>query len=175
MKESFLNIKLKSKGTVLNVNGDKVTINKSFEKRLGDKGLLQKDVQAIAKMIRDKITSNIYRGKRYDTGGNVKPLTNKAYIKRKGSSRVLINTGKMLQGVMVAKEGSNYVVRMKKNKYPKVTKPLGPGRNRKTSGQTPTVEQVASWVNVERPFFGINKKDLKTFTKAVITDRLFKK
>lgn len=172
MKESFLNIKLKSKGNVLNVNGDKITLNKSFEKRLGDKGILQKDVQTIAKMIRDKITSNIYRGKRYD-GGNVKALTSKAYMKRKGSSRVLINTGKMLDGVVVAKQGKDIIVRMKNTKYPKKVNPLGAGKGWTVKNPL-TVSKVAEYVNAERPFFGITKKDLSIFTKAVIKDRLFK-
>lgn len=170
---SFLNIKIKTKGKVLNVNGTNVTLNKSLEKRLGDKGILQKDALTIAKMIRDKITSNIYKGVRYDTGGKVKALTSRAYIKRKGSSRVLINTGKMLDGVIVDKKGKDILVRMKNVKYPKKVKPLGAGKGW-TVKNPPTVSEVAGYVNAERPFFGINKKDLTNFTKIVIKDRLFK-
>lgn len=178
MAEKFLNIKIQSKGDFIKVNGENITVGSRLEKRLGDKGILQKDVQAIAKMLRDKITSNIYKGKRFD-GGNVIALAKSTRDKKK-SSRVLIDTGKMLGGVIVSKENGAVIVRMKKDKYPMNVKPLGPRKNTKNKSKGETIEQVAKWINEgtdtmpARPFFGYTKKDITNFTKAVIKDRLFR-
>jgi len=164
MAEKFLNLKITSRGKLLNVSGQTIKLSEGIKKRLGDKGLLKKDLKRIAQFIRDDISLNINRGKRFDTGGKVKALA-PATIKRKGFSKPLYETGKMVLGVIVEDKGGVVNVRMKKDKYPK-----------KSKGQkkTPTVEQVAKWNNESRPFFGINKKNLTKFTNEALRERLFR-
>lgn len=162
MPEKFLNLKITSRGKLLNVSGKTVKLNEGIKKRLGSKGLLKKDLKRIGQMIRDNISLNINRGRRYDTGGAVKGLA-PSTIRRKGFSKPLYETGKMLLGVIVEDKGGVVNVRMKKDRYPKRGK-----------GKAPTVEQVAKWNNETRPFFGVNKKDLTKFTNEVLRERLFK-
>lgn len=165
----FLNIKITTKNNVLTVDNKKLDLGKRITSRLGDRKILKKDEEVLAKMIRDKISSNIARGLTY-TGKPVRALA-QSTIKAKGFSRPLYDTGKMLLGVIVAKEGNSTVVRMKRDKYPKR------GKSKKSA---PTVAQVAGWVNEgtsnmpSRPFFGITKKDLTNFAKIVIKEKLFK-
>jgi len=164
MAEKFLNLKITSRGKLLNVSGQTVKIGERLKRRLGDQGFLKKDTRKIGQMIRDQISSNIARGLRYDTKQPVKRLKS-ATIKRKGFSKPLVETGKMLLGVIVEYKGGDVIVRMKKNKYPK-----------KSKGQTSsaTVEDVAKYNQKTRPFFGINKKDLTKFTKIIAGGKLLK-
>ncbi|HUX60005.1 MAG TPA: hypothetical protein VMV32_01735 [Ignavibacteriaceae bacterium] len=167
MADSFLNIKLsRSRGNrILKINNDKAII--LDPRRLPDKKILKKQVKEIAELIRYQIFRNILEGKRYD-GKNVAGLA-LSTIRKKGSSRPLVDTGKMAYSVVVAEEGGKTVVRMSRNRYPK-----------KGKGSAPTVEEVAGYLQTgnskmpARPFFGITKKDLNNFVKIVIKDRLFK-
>ena len=178
MAESLLNIKITTTGGLLEVDGKGVKLNKNIEKKLSDKGILKKDLLTIGKMVRDQITSNIYRGLRFDTKTPVKALA-KSTIKAKGFSKPLVNTGKMLLGVIVESKGDAVIVRMKDTHYPRKKSKKYKAGSRKTP--TPTVAEVAAW-NSEgtdripaRPFFGINKTDMKKFSQIVFKDRLFKK
>ena len=160
----MVKVEVKSSGKNIVVFGNKIDIGKQLQQKLSDKGLLKKDLNSIAFLIRDKIKKNISSGVRYDTGGRVVKLA-KSTIDRKGSSVPLIDTGKMLSSVVVAKEDNKVIVRMKNVRYPKQSKPR------------PTVSQVAKWVNEgtdnmpSRPFFGITKKDATMFTKLVLKER----
>ena len=156
MAESFLNIKLSGKGNILSYSGGQLKLSKNFEKRLGDKGLLKRDVVEIAGMIRDKIEANIRNAKTF-TGRPVAPLK-PSTIKRKKHSRPLYETGKLASSVMVETKGSAAVVRLKADR-----------------AEIGGYLQVGRSDMKARPFFGITKKDLSMFTKSVITDRLFKK
>jgi hypothetical protein len=181
-----LKVDLKYRGGVFTVGDNKIQLGSRILSKLSDKGVLQKDIAEIAQLVRDQISSNIARAKRYDTKGNVVKLA-RSTIKQKGFSRPLVNTGKMLLGVIVAKEGSNYIIRMSKDKYPvikskrKKSYTLGDRKLPRKPSAAPTVAQVAEWVNdgtktmPSRPFFGINKTDATKFVNTVLKDRLFKK
>jgi phage gpG-like protein len=165
----MVKVEVKSSGKNIVVFGNKIDIGKQLQQKLSDKGLLKKDLNSIAFLIRDKIKKNISSGVRYDTGGRVVKLA-KSTIDRKGSSVPLIDTGKMLSSVVVAKEDNKVIVRMKNVRYPKLS-------TSKKSKPRPTVSQVAKWVNEgtdnmpSRPFFGITKKDATMFTKLVLKER----
>ena len=192
MADSFLKIQLQHKGKLLKVQGNKIELGSRLEKRLGDKGLLKKDVKEIAQMIKEKITSNILTGKNYN-GGNV-PRNRKSTIEGKGFDKPLINTGKLSKSVIVADEGGKVVVRMAKTSYSggqtvaEVAGYLQEGtedhwvRPKKKGGVLSFVlggrrvfskGHIVSGIKPMR-FFGISKKDLNAFTKLVIKDRLFK-
>ena len=164
MADKLLNLKITSRGKLLNVSGRTVKLGEGIKKKLGDKGLLKKDLKRIGQLVRDQISSNIARGLRYDNKKPVKGLADSTK-KRKGFSKPLIETGKMLLGVIVEDKGGFVNVRMKNDKYAK-----------KSKGQksTPTVAEVASYNQKTRPFFGINQKDLTKITKDVMKERLFR-
>lgn len=169
MAEKFLQLNITSRGKLLNVSGKTIALQSGIKKALGNKGILRKDELKIAQLIRDKISSNIARGKRYDTGGAVKGLA-QSTIKRKGFSKPLVETGKMLLGVIYKVEGGKVVVRMKNDKYASKKSKKG----KVIKGKRPTVAEVASYNQKTRPFFGINKKDLTQFANEVLGARVKK-
>ena len=162
-KNDFLKLEVKSSNKYIKVSGNKIELNKTFAAKLSDKGLYKNDEKQIAKMVRDKISSNIIKGKRYDTGGNVaalKPST----IKRKGFSKPLQDTGKLALGVMVDTTGDHPIVRMKDQTYKGGAKlQMVAAANNNGTDKIPA-----------RPFFGINKKDATIIVNSVLKDK-FKK
>ena len=63
MADSFLNIKISSKGKLFKVSGQNITISKDLQSRLGDKSILKKDAKEMAEMIKELITTNILTAK----------------------------------------------------------------------------------------------------------------
>lgn len=163
MAESFLNIKLQSKSGILDVKANQLTLSKSFERKLTDKKFTQKGLLQVANLIKEKITDNILKGKTF-RGGNVAKLA-KSTIKRKKSSRPLVETGKLSNSVVVATDSGKVVVRMARNRYAK---------------SKATIEQVAGYLQEgtarmpSRPFFGITQKDLNRFVTQVFGKGFFK-
>jgi len=184
MAKSLLNIKITSTGGLLEVDGKGVKLNKNIEKKLSDKGILKKDLLTIGRLVRDQIASNIARGLRFDTKNPVVALSPKT-IRRKGFSKPLWETGRMVRSVIFESVGDGVVVRMSNAKYAKRRDKNG--KVIKSKKPPPTIAQVAEWNSKgtpgsgkhppipARPFFGINKKDMKKFSQIVFKDRLFKK
>lgn len=109
-----------------------------------------------AELIQSSITANLKKGMKY-TGGAVAKLR-PATIKRKGHSRVFLETGKLFKGVIVQKTAGGYVVKMSKARY--------------KGGET--VESVSGYLqegnpNMKaRPFFGLKKSDSTKIYNTVI-------
>jgi len=151
----------------ISFNGTKIELSKSFQNKFA-KAPLKKDLGTMAKLVRDKISSNISRGINFKTGGKVAKLAI-ATIKQKGFSKPLFRTGKMVLGVMSKPDGNGFVVKMKDIKYPK-------------KGKTPgaSLPDVMKWTQEgdarrpARPVFGVNEKDLKKIVDLVTKDRIKK-
>jgi hypothetical protein len=127
---------------------DNNKISRIAEKVYPDK-ILQRDVKAIAELVRQDIENNLKKGIKY-TGGKVAPLR-PATIKRKGHSRVFLETGKLFRSIQVKKVGSAYVVGVKEDRAD-IMKYLQEG----DSGRMKP-----------RPAFGITKKKLNEFVTKV--------
>ena len=134
---------------------DQVTANKStadaIRAELGlDKQVLLKELKQIADDIAMSIRKNISSGRKF-TGGRVARLA-KSTIKRKRSSVPLIETGRLLSGIIIKRKGDDYVVTLKDTIYPR-------------SGTS--LDKVATYLNYgtprmpARPFFGISNSDAK--------------
>jgi phage gpG-like protein len=183
MAESLLNIKITTTGGLLEVDGKGVKLNKNIEKKLSDKGILKKDLLTIGRLVRDQISSNIARGLRFDTKRPVEKLSGYT-IKKKGFSKPLWETGRMVRSVIFESVNDGVVVRMSNAQYAK--RRNKDGKPVKSKKPPPTISQVAEWNNngtkgtpthppiPARPFFGINKTDMKKFSQIVFKDRLFK-
>ena len=160
----MLEISISSQGSFLNVNS---TGNNTLKRSVIPNGTEQtnsREVQRIlndmkaefAIMVQEDITMNIMKGMKY-TGSRAAALK-KSTIKRKGNSRIFIETGRMLRGVKVKKIGSVYRVFMSKERY-----------NKRGKSRPPTVEEVAGYINegtermTARPFFGLTKKKSELF------------
>jgi len=111
--------------------------------------ILQRDVKAIAELVRKDIENNLKKGIKY-TGGKVAPLK-PATIKRKGHSRVFLETGKLFKSVETKKVGSAYVVGIK----PERSEIMG-------------YLQEGNEKMKARPAFGITKKKLNEFVTKVL-------
>ncbi len=125
------------------------TTSRIAEKVYPDK-ILQRDVKAIADLIKNDIENNLKKGIKY-TGGKVAPLR-PATIKRKGHSRVFLETGKLFKSIQVKKVGSAYVVGVKEDRSD-IMKYLQEG----TPGKMKA-----------RPAFGITKAKLNQFVNKVL-------
>jgi phage gpG-like protein len=146
--------------------------------RLGEaiagKNILQREVKMIADMIRESIIQNLRQGKRYDTRANVKELALRTRL-RKGHGQPFFETGRLFKGVLLKKVGRGYVIYLSNKRYPKKPIEIGghPGYRRGKSRQ-PTVADVGKYLQEghsnlpARPFFGINKKNLKLIIKQVL-------
>lgn len=159
-----LQIQITSKNKVVTVAGHKIELSKKFQKAIGDKGILKKDVQRIAYLTREHIQKNIASGKRFDTGGAVAKLK-PATVKRKGFSKPLMETGKMVLGVMTENTSDGAIVRMKNLRYkggvslPEVMKYTNEGDPGKRAA---------------RPVFGINKKNADKIVNHVFKEKFSK-
>lgn len=185
MKESFFNIKLKllSKGKILKVTSnigrsgtDKVELNKEFQKNLGDKGLLQKDLYEIGQRVAYRIAQNIYEKKKPD--GSRQQRNSDEWIKAKGFDHPVLETGKLLQSIKAVKDGGNVIVRIAETSYPMRTSKRKNIKNRvlttytKPTTARPKVKQVAKWLHEKGyTFFGVKKG----FYKEAIRDTVLKR
>lgn len=155
-----INLKVTTSGKYIKVAGNKIELNKTFQDKIKDQKLLVKDEMEIAKKVVHHIKKNISSGKRYDTGGNVKKLADST-IKAKGSSIPLIDSGKLLSGVIAKRENGQTVVRMKETTYQKGTK----------------LSDVAQWINEgtdrmpSRPAIGINKTNASKIVNEVLKNK----
>jgi len=125
------------------------TVSRIAEKVYPDK-ILQRDVKAIAELVRADIENNLKKGLKY-TGGKVAPLK-KSTIQRKGHSRVFLETGKLFNSIQVKKVGSAYVVGVKPDRSD-IMKYLQEGEPGKMKA---------------RPAFGITKAKLNLFVNKVL-------
>jgi len=152
-----LEIKVQASKDYLRV--DKYDNNRSsrLSESIASKKILQRDAELIAELIANSITNNIHKGKRYDTGGNVAPLK-ASTIKRKKSSRVFLDTGKLFTDVIVKKYGRGFVIKLSDRKY----------KGGKTVAEIGAYLQEGNENMKARPFFGINKKNLNTIVRKVL-------
>lgn len=105
-------------------------------------------MEEIAEIVRASIEDNIAKGKEY-TGGNIRPLLTST-IKRKGSSRPLVDSGELLKSVEKKKSGDEYNIFI-----------------------SPSRSQVAGYLhwgtgNIKRmPFFGVSKEAEEKISKII--------
>ena len=150
---SGLRISLQASKDYLRIDKlDNNKISRISEKVYPEK-ILQRDVKAIADLVKNDIENNLKKGLKY-TGGKVAPLK-KSTIARKGHSRVFLETGKLFNSIKVSKVGSAYVVGVKENRADimKYLQEGDPGRMK------------------ARPAFGITKTKLKTFVDKVLRNK----
>jgi hypothetical protein len=178
MADNFLNIKLKllSKGKILKVDKDKISINKLFEKNLSDKGLLQKDLYEIGQRVAYRIAQNIHEKKRPD--GSAQQRNSPEWIKAKGFDHPVLETGKMLQSIKAVREGKNVIVRIAETRYPMRTAKRKNIKGRVLTKYTratrarPKVKDVAKWLHEKGyVFFGVKKG----FYQEAIRDTVLKR
>lgn len=124
-------------------------ISRIAEKVYPDK-ILQRDVKAIAELVKKDIENNLKKGIKY-TGGKVAPLK-KSTIKRKGHSRVFLDKGLLFKAINVKKVGSAYVVGVSENR----------------SDIMKYLQEGNPGVMKPRPAFGITKTKLSLFIDKVL-------
>ena len=147
---SGLRISLQASKDYLRVDKlDENKVSRIAEKVYPEK-ILQRDVKAIAELVKKDIENNLKKGIKY-TGGKVAPLK-KSTIKRKGHSRVFLDKGLLFKSIEVKKVGGAFVVGVKEERSDimKYLQDGDPGRMK------------------ARPAFGITKKKLGTFVDAVL-------
>jgi len=173
-----LQIRLQSSGKYLRAD----SLNKSIKgtrvfNEIVDPKLLQKDIKEIADQLAEDVRNNILKAKRFDNRGRLKALK-RSTIKQKGNARILINTGQLLNGVEVKKQGQTFVVKMTDKLY-KVRRKAKSNRKKKSVGKsTIAISEIAGYLQngtdrmPARPFFGTTKKRMKELVNAVVRQRI---
>lgn len=155
-------------------------------------------LKQVATLIKSQIVQNILLARSWKQQPlkalSPRTVAMKTFKGRAEPSRVMYDSGKLAQSVIVKKEGGQYVVTFKDWKYPKyvrtnprsgskrvtaasVSKKFGIGKA-PTSSSPPTVKEVAYWQNKgfvtstgirvpSRPFFGITQGQLDKIVKSV--------
>ena len=173
MAEKFLKIKITSRGGLISAKGSNTNIDKRLERALSSKSLLLKDLKEIAELTANRISVNVEQSKRYDNKGGL-ARNSEATIKRKGFDKPLIETGRLVAGVKVVREGNAYIVKMSDAKYSKSVTTSIAGKKLPKRTKRYSIAEVAFWNNKTRPFFGITKKEFLKYVTEVTASRVFR-
>lgn len=146
-----LGISIKASSNYLRFDKVNNDAGKRISENILPQKILQRQVKAIAEDIKKDIDRNLRQGLKY-TGGKVAKLR-PSTIKRKGHSRVFLETGKLFNAIQVKKVGTSYYVTVKPNRL-----------------------EIASYLQngyspnklVPRPFFGTTKKRITELVKKHI-------
>ena len=148
----MLQIKLRSSGDFFRADNFASGSSRLLEKIFPQK-ILQRQTKEVAEQVAESIRQNLYKGRKY-TGGKVAPLK-RSTIKRKGHSRVFLDTGKLFNEVIVKKIGTSFVVQIKDDR----------------SAIAEYLQEGVSGRMKARPFFGITRANLRKIIAEVFANR----
>ncbi len=175
----FLSIKVESKSSLFRLSSTSAV---GSDLKVRSEKLLTDQTKFIALKIKEHIEDNLIQGKRFDTGGNVAPLS-PVTVKHKGFKRPFLETGKLFKSIRIRKSGKGYEVyvlpqraeiaaRLQiggastiKGHGTRKLKGFGRAETSLKGGIQKKLKGGAKIILPPRPFFGINKKNFSAILK----------